>query len=290
MHRVKYAGLFSRWHLFTVLAVLLAARSSRSTPLEPEGRDVVEGESLRLSCNFNPALASRNLLYFWFRTNRHGKENAAISGSALDPHYSVEYNPAEGRYALLISRAQYDKDNGHYECKLKESGSGADVHNAAYDVTVLIAPGEPRITPSSPTALEGEPLALTCASEGGSPDPDVEWFRGDERLPSALTRGGARDRPTAAVLTLTPGREDDGAEFRCRITNRAMPQGSAYEARTTIRVHYAPKITVGPHNPLNVMVGTDATLTCSVLANPPVRSVRWMKRGQLLSKDRKSVV
>lgn len=283
MHRVKYAGLFSRWHLFTVLAVLLAARSSRSTPLEPEGRDVVEGESLRLSCNFNPALASRNLLYFWFRTNRHGKENAAISGSALDPHYSVEYNPAEGRYALLISRAQYDKDNGHYECKLKESGSGADVHNAAYDVTVLIAPGEPRITPSSPTALEGEPLALTCASEGGSPDPDVEWFRGDERLPSALTRGGARDRPTAAVLTLTPGREDDGAEFRCRITNRAMPQGSAYEARTTIRVHYAPKITVGPHNPLNVMVGTDATLTCSVLANPPVRSVRWMKRGQLLS-------
>ncbi|KAL3201987.1 hypothetical protein MRX96_012249 [Rhipicephalus microplus] len=62
-----------------------------------------------------------------------------------------------------------------------------------------------------------------------------------------------------------------------------MPQGSAYEARTTIRVHYAPKITVGPHNPLNVMVGTDATLTCSVLANPPVRSVRWMKRGQLLS-------
>ncbi|KAL3201988.1 hypothetical protein MRX96_012250 [Rhipicephalus microplus] len=119
----------------TFLAVLLAARSSRSTPLEPEGRDVVEGESLRLSCNFNPALASRNLLYFWFRTNRHGKENAAISGSALDPHYSVEYNPAEGRYALLISRAQYDKDNGHYECKLKESGSGADVHNAAYDVT-----------------------------------------------------------------------------------------------------------------------------------------------------------
>ncbi|CAN7949022.1 unnamed protein product, partial [Ixodes hexagonus] len=31
------------------------------------------------------------------------------------------------------------------------------------------------------------------------------------------------------------------------------------------------------------MVGGDATLTCSVSANPPVRSVRWMKRGQLLS-------
>lgn len=283
MHQVKDGGLFSRWHLFTVLAVLLAAQSSRSTPLEPEARDVVEGESLRLSCHFNPALASRNLLYYWFRTNRHGKDNAAISGSALDSHYSVEYYPAEGRYDLLISRAQYDKDNGHFECKLKEGGSGADVHNAAYEVTVLIAPGEPRITPSSPTAREAEPLALTCASEGGSPDPDVEWFRGDERLPSALTRGGARDRPTAAVLTLTPGREDDGAEFRCRVTNRAMPQGSAYEARTTIRVHYAPKITVGPYNPLNVMVGSDATLTCSVLANPPVRSVRWMKRGQLLS-------
>lgn len=45
----------------------------------------------------------------------------------------------------------------------------------------------------------------------------------------------------------------------------------------------APRIRVGPYNPLRIMVNGDAALTCSVNANPPVRSVRWLKSGQLLS-------
>lgn len=31
------------------------------------------------------------------------------------------------------------------------------------------------------------------------------------------------------------------------------------------------------------MVNSDAALKCLVTANPPVRSVRWLKSGQLLS-------
>lgn len=276
-------GLASWWAVCTAVAVTLSTRPSWAQPLHYEARDVVEGESLRLTCHFNPALASRNILYFWYRSTRDSRENAAISGSPLDPHYSVDYFPNEGRYDLIISRAQYEKDNGPFECTLKEVGSGADVHTYAYKVTVLIPPGEPRISPSSPTAREGEAFALTCASEGGSPDPEIQWYRDDVPVESTLQKGGGRDKPTAAVLTLTPARQDDGANFRCHVWNRAMPEGAGHEARTSLRVYYAPKVTVGPHNPLNVMVGGDATLTCSVSANPPVRSVRWMKRGQLLS-------
>lgn len=45
----------------------------------------------------------------------------------------------------------------------------------------------------------------------------------------------------------------------------------------------APRIKVGPYNPLRVMVNSDASLKCVVSANPPVRSVRWLKSGKLLS-------
>lgn len=280
--RLDSNGELYRWWL-VCCSVLALTRHGRTQPVQPEPRDVSEGESLRLPCHFNPALASRNLLYYWSRSNREGIDNAAISGSALDPHYTVDYFPNEGRYDLLISRAQYDKDNGHFECKLKESGSGADIHNVAYQVTVLIPPGEPRVSPSNPTAREGEALALTCASEGGSPDPEIKWYRGDSPVQSTLQKGGGRDKPTAAVLSFAPARQDDGASFRCLVWNRAMPEGAGHETRITLSVYYAPKVSVGPQNPLNVMVGADATLTCTVSANPPVRSVRWMKRGQLLS-------
>ncbi|XP_064463454.1 protein turtle homolog B-like [Ornithodoros turicata] len=252
-------------------------------PLPAEGLDVKEGKALELRCKFNPALASRNILYFWVRTNTEGTENAAISGSALFPHYTVDFEPTEGRYDLLISRAQYEKDNGRFECRLKEAGSGLDVHSSGYQVTVLIPPGNPKISPGNPTAREGEALALTCASEGGSPDPEIQWYRDDVPVQSTLQPGGSRDKPTIAVLSLTPRQEDDGASFRCVVRSRAMEDGARHEARVTLRVYYAPKVTVGPFNPLHVMVGNDATLTCSVVANPPARSVRWMKRGQLLS-------
>lgn len=121
----------------SAVAVTLTMRPSWAQPLHYEARDVVEGESLRLTCHFNPALASRHILYFWYRSTRDSRENAAIGDSPLDPHYSVDYFPNEGRYDLIISRAQYEKDNGPFECTLKEVGSGADVHTYAYKVTVL---------------------------------------------------------------------------------------------------------------------------------------------------------
>lgn len=42
-------------------------------------------------------------------------------------------------------------------------------------------------------------------------------------------------------------------------------------------------MTVGPFNPLNVLVDGNAEMTCLIEANPPVRSVRWMKNGALLT-------
>lgn len=248
-----------------------------------DNRDVVEGETLRLPCRFHSALASSTTQYFWSRMNRNGKDNAAINAAALDPHYNIDFSPQEGKYDLLISRANYDKDNGKFECWLKEGGSGVDIYSVSYAVTVLIPPGEPRITPANPIAREGEPTPLTCSSEGGSPDPQIHWYKDGILLSSQLQKGGSKERPTSSVLTVTPRLEDDDAAYRCVVWNRAMRDDAKLESSVSLRVHYSPRITVGPYNPVNVMADSDAHLVCSVVATPPVRTVRWLKNGHLLS-------
>ncbi|XP_076367053.1 cell adhesion molecule DSCAML1-like isoform X5 [Tachypleus tridentatus] len=246
-------------------------------------KDVVEGKTARLQCRFNPALSSGNVLYYWIRTNNDGKDNAAISGVALDPHYEVEFAPNDGRYDLLISHAKYDADNGQFECKLKEGGSGADIHNMDFSVTVLIPPGPPNIIPTKPTAREGESFTLTCSSEGGSPDPLIRWYREETLLQGQLQEGGSRYKPTSSVLTISPKMEDDGSTYRCIVWNRAISEEEKIETNVKLKVHYSPRVTVGPYNPLNILANSDALLTCSVVANPPVRSVRWLKNNHLLS-------
>lgn len=248
-----------------------------------ENRDVVEGQSIRLQCRFPATVASSNTFYYWIRTDEDRSTNAAIKDVVLDSQYHVDFVPQEGRYDLVISRAQYNKDNRKFSCNVQEGGSGNDIYSITYIITVLIPPGPPQITPPKPVAREGDAFALSCMSEGGSPDPIIQWYREDAPLQAQLQKGGSRERPTTSVLTINPRMEDDNATYRCAVWNRAIREEMKMEATVVLRVHYAPRITVGPYNPQKVVANSDAVLTCFISANPPVRSVRWMKSGQLLS-------
>ena len=78
-----------------------------------------------------------------------------------------------GEYDLIIPFTSYARDNGQFECKMKEAGSGQILHSVVISVTILIIPGTPVITPRSPAVTEGENLLLNCSTLGGSPDPDI---------------------------------------------------------------------------------------------------------------------
>lgn len=81
-------------------------------------------------------------------------------------------------YDLLISNASYDRDNGKFECKVKVGGSGTNLHEQKYSLTVLTPPQQPTVTPGTHvTVTEGQHQELTCSSVGGSPDPMVRWYR-----------------------------------------------------------------------------------------------------------------
>lgn len=107
-----------------------------------KNKDAVEGETIRLDCRFDPNLLdlSDKFIFYWHRTSNRGTDAVAFKETALDKDYNVEYSPNEGKYDLLISHAQYDRDNGKFECKIKKASTievGIEVKSVSYTVTIL---------------------------------------------------------------------------------------------------------------------------------------------------------
>ncbi|CAG0896284.1 unnamed protein product [Darwinula stevensoni] len=253
-----------------------------------EMADVLEGDVAVLECRFEASLirGSPTTLY-WIRTNNAGTDNVAIGDILLQEHYRVSFHPEEGRYDLYIEGATYTRDNGRFECKVKERGTGKDLYAKDFHLTVLIPPGPPEFSPRTPLVVEGNSVELICSSIGGSPDPQIKWYReGDDHPLESVTLqpGRGKDSQTKAILTFTAKKDDDGAVFRCVIWNRALEQGKVLEARIQLGVQYFPRVTVGPVNPVKVLEGSSVALECKVDAKPPAVGVRWMRNGRVLSR------
>lgn len=86
----------------------------------------------------------------------------------------LDFRPSRGIYDLQIKNTSYNRDNGRFECRIKAKGTGADVHQEFYNLTVLTPPHPPIISPGNiAVATEDKSLELTCSSIGGSPDPMI---------------------------------------------------------------------------------------------------------------------
>ncbi|XP_066903538.1 contactin-2 isoform X3 [Halyomorpha halys] len=275
--------------LLFFFAFLFVIEGSRGNE---EARDTREGEDLTLECRFSPQLAtSTQAAYFWWRTNRRDHDNVAIQGTPLDANYRLDFRPEEGRYDLHISNVSYERDDGKFECRLKVSGSGKDIHSQAYRVTVLTPPGAPRVGPSSsPTATEGKPLDLTCTSRGGSPDPMVNWYRQGQPEPIEGAKTTVVENGVMTTLSLKPDKMDDGAVFKCMVWNRAMPSGAKLESTVTLNVNYYPRVDVGPDNPIRIERDGTAVLQCNVDSKPRVNNVRWIRDGRFISTSFKHTI
>ncbi|GAB6028305.1 hypothetical protein CHUAL_002479 [Chamberlinius hualienensis] len=281
-------------HLFTTACLLLITveLSRWMVNGQDSNVDVTEGKSALLECRFDPSLNGNNPAYYWIRTNKKDKDNVAIEGRVLDNNYQLDFNPSAGKYDLKIKSATYERDNGRFECKLKESGTGNDLHGSIVQLTVLMPPLKPEITPNNPTVTENEKVELVCASTGGSPPPEIVWMRkGDNRAATSVYKPGeSRDFPSTATLTLVPRKEDDGSEWICEVWNRALPEGRKLQASVKLNVNYYPRFSLTPYNPLLMERGTSATVSCDVDAKPPPTYVRWTRAGRVLSNDRSLVV
>ena len=69
--------------------------------------------------------------------------------------FRVERFPSHGQYDLKIKNTTYNRDNGNFNCMVKEAGTGKTLHTKSIGLTVLLKPSPPRIFPVAPVAIEG---------------------------------------------------------------------------------------------------------------------------------------
>ena len=69
--------------------------------------------------------------------------------------FRVERFPSLGQYDLKIKNTTYNRDNGNFNCMVKEAGTGKTLHTKSIGLTVLLKPSPPRIFPVAPVAIEG---------------------------------------------------------------------------------------------------------------------------------------
>ncbi|XP_062545555.1 hemicentin-1-like isoform X2 [Armigeres subalbatus] len=279
-----------RWWWRRVFLVLTLLAVAVTTARADENMDTREGETLTLKCRFSEQQPSNDFTYYWARWTTANKfDNVAINNVQLNTNYRIDFRPEKGVYDLHITNTSYSRDNGRFECRIKASGTGADVHQQYYNLTVLTPPQPPLVAPGTiAVATEDKKLDLTCSSIGGSPDPTISWYRVGTNipLPAPINKGGSKDLQTTSTLSVLPRREDDGAKYRCVVWNRAMPEGHRLETIVTLSVNYYPRVKVGPENPLRVERDTTAKLECSVDAKPNVPNVRWTRNGRFISSSR----
>ena len=151
----------------------------------------------------------------------------------------MDHQPQLGRYDLRIKNATYDRDNGNFECRKVESGTGNKLHSSTLQLVVLLPPSAPTLTPVQPTVTEGKEFNLTCSSVGGSPPPEILWYKEgvEDTMEALYLPGRSRSEATSAVLTIVPKKEDDNSSYRCTVWNRAIPETRIMEASTSIDVN-----------------------------------------------------
>ena len=153
--------------------------------------------------------------------------------------FRVDHQPQLGRYDLRIRNASYERDNGNFECRKVEFGSGNKLHSSNIQLVVLLPPSPPTLSPTTPTVTEGKEFNLTCSSYGGSPPPEIIWYKdgADQSLEALYIPGRNRSEATSSVLTVVPRKDDDGSSYRCTVWNRAIPETRMMEASTSIDVN-----------------------------------------------------
>ncbi|XP_037928316.1 titin [Teleopsis dalmanni] len=269
------------WNFIFIVVVLVCAEADESL-------DTRENADLTLKCRFTEHYEENNFSFYWARwtANPAQFENVAIGEVQLGSGYRIDFRPDRGIYDLQIKNASYSRDNGRFECRVKAKGTGADVHQEFFNLTVLTPPHPPIISPgNNAVATEDKPMELTCSSIGGSPDPMITWYREGSNAPlqATVVKGGSKDQPTNGTLTITPQRVDDNAKYKCVVWNRAMNDGQRLETTATLNVNYYPRVSIGPENPLRVERDRTAKLECNVDAKPKVPNIRWTRNGRFIS-------
>ncbi|XP_055753456.1 intercellular adhesion molecule 5 isoform X2 [Salvelinus fontinalis] len=135
--------------------------------------------------------------------------------------------------------------------------------------------------------VEGTEYQLQCDIQNIAPQQNlvVKWYKGNELLDN-VTYSDVSKTPVnvSATLMISPSRDDDGAQYRCRAELDLGPEGPQPHPTVTseplnITVHYAPKFNCTDQYEVKENENHNLSVTCTVDGNPSSK-ITWLKAQQ----------
>uniref|UniRef100_A0A8P0T3C3 Kirre like nephrin family adhesion molecule 1 n=1 Tax=Canis lupus familiaris TaxID=9615 RepID=A0A8P0T3C3_CANLF len=172
------------------------------------------------------------------------------------PRYRVVGSADAGQYNLEITDAELS-DDASYECQATE----AALRSRRAKLTVL---NPPTVTLSiePQTVQEGERVVFTCQATANPEILGYRWAKGGFVIEDAHE---SRYETNVDYSFFTE-------PVSCEVHNKV---GST-NVSTLVNVHFAPRIVVDP-KPTTTDIGSDVTLTCVWVGNPPL-TLTWTKK------------
>ncbi|XP_039223672.1 basement membrane-specific heparan sulfate proteoglycan core protein isoform X11 [Crotalus tigris] len=230
--------------------------------IESSSSSLAEGQTLELNC---VVTGQTHPKITWFKRGGPLPPNHQVSGTRLRiPQVSSAHS-------------------GEYVCRVS---SPTAVQEAVLLVTIQDseAPSPPlRIEASSPSAVEGGTLDLSCVAPS-QPQATFTWYRREGQLPAGHQVSNAHLR----LVQLTPA---DSGEYVCRVSAGGVTQEASFAVSVmantspTSRLH-SPIISIEPHSVL-VRGGEEVTFSCRIHKGTPPLEITWkLPNDQLLDNVR----
>jgi echinoid protein len=279
----SYVTMFPQFTVLLLLAAWTGLSMGQTFDTRPQDSSVRETENVVLECRYRDRDPSKSIS--WTKYTGDSAQTIFIDNKPWtgNTRYNVTYiaiGQDVSGYDLKITGATKEEDDD-YQCALQQSNLQARVK-----LTVLVVPGRPVIALNNTAILEeGDFLALNCSSSGGNPAPRIQWLRNNQPLSDIDTiTPSDKFGTTWSLLVRELTRFDHNTEYRCLVENDAIT-GAPLQDAQVLTVLYAPVITFGDYNPLQVIENSRPVLDCLVDAQPPVEdmTIVWIRDGSQIA-------
>ncbi|GFR88536.1 down syndrome cell adhesion molecule [Elysia marginata] len=241
---------------------------------------VREGEDITMGCTTAEARPKATIT--WFIGDKQVTNNLAVTETYQRQSNGVVITTSTYKFKALATL-----NNKVVHCQAKNTGRTEVADKKT--LNILFPPTSLKIRDLNEPSLKyvhGKTLTvkaeksktLECVAQGGNPQADLTWFRGNTKIDDVFV---PRNGPIAkSLLELHFQPEDNGAVYKCEANNNASVTRKVKQV--TFSVMFPPKtVNITGHN-RPASVGQEITLECQCSSSNPPAKLTWKKNRHRL--------
>lgn len=250
---------------------------------------VIAGETAQLPCDIKKNIEEdRMKLVLWFRnvSDTPFYTFDAVNPKILPLHwrdpdaqisFRSEFEPHPSRSVLIIKKTHLE-DSGRYKCRVDYFFEQTTFQ--LIDLVVILPPQKPKIYLDNGLSVmnrlvvkENQSLSLTCESVGGSPLPELTWWKDHQKLDNSFEQ--LQNKVVNTLYLENLGRKDLNSQLICQALNNNI--SNIVSTAVHLDMSFPPLTVKIMDKTKTPIAGQNQTIECEVAGSRPKPTITWWK-------------